>query len=77
MARGPRRRIIPLRRMAQNTVPQLQWMSTCPDGRSWGGDCTVVADIVDAGVSTAELRDARILEPGDVEYARGQAGSLR
>ena len=39
-------------------------------------DCATAADFVDAGTLTAELRDSRVSEPGDVDYARGQAGRL-
>jgi hypothetical protein len=33
-----------------------------------------VAENIDVGTQIAGLRDARLLESGDVDYARGQAG---
>jgi len=40
-------------------------------------DCAIAADFVDAGIPMAKLCDNRVLDPGDVDYARDQAGHQR
>ena len=75
---GPCRRTIPVRRMSQSWVLQLQQMLTTPRWHMLRESPGLpnTEDFVDTGTSTAELRDANILKSGDVNYARLQVGRM-